>query len=180
MIGPDVGLRLDANRAWTFEQATAFAQGVSGCDLEYIEEPLADAAQMPKLVAACNLPVALDESLVGLPIRELREHTYARAVVLKPTLLGGLAHTLEMAQHAHALGMKPVISSSFESGVGMLALAALASATGRGRVPAGLDTYRMLAADVLQPRLPLDTSEVDIAALAPSAWRIDESRLEKA
>ena len=179
VIGPDVQLRLDANRAWTFEQATAFAQGVSECDLEYLEEPLANVARMPELVAACNLPVALDESLVGLPIQELGEHAYARAVVLKPTLLGGLAHALEMAQHARTLGMKPVISSSFESGVGMLALAALASATGGGRVPAGLDTYRTLASDVLQPRLPFDASEIDMTALAPSAWRIDEARLEK-
>ena len=75
--------------------------------------------------------------------------------------------------------MKPVISSSFESGVGMVALAALASATGRGRVPAGLDTYRTLAADVLQPRLPLDASEVDMTALASCAWQVDEARLEK-
>ena len=178
-LGPDVGLRLDANRAWTLSQATAFADGISGCRLEYIEEPLADATQMPALVAASGLPVALDESLVGLPAERLVEHIYAQAVVLKPTLVGGLAHALKMAQQAHALGMKPVISSAFESGVGLLALLALASATGEGRVPAGLDTYHTLAADVLQHRLPLDKSEVDIQALAEHTWPVDERRLEK-
>ena len=179
VLGPDVGFRLDANRAWTLSQATAFADGISGCRLEYTEEPLADATQMPALVAACGLPVALDESLVGLPVRRLSEHTYAHAIVLKPTLLGGLAHALKMAQQARTLGMKPVISSAFQSGVGLLALLALASATGEGRVPAGLDTYRTLAADVLRERLPLDESEVDMQALARRTWEIDEARLEK-
>ena len=177
VLGPDVALRLDANRAWTFRQAAAFAKGTAACDLEYVEEPLADVAGLLRLAETSGLPIALDESLVGMPVEGLDAHPYARAVVLKPTLLGGLAHALEMARRATALGLKPVVSSSFESGVGLLALLALAAGT--GAAPAGLDTYRALAADVLHPRLPLEAGEVDVAALATSAWRVDVARLEE-
>ena len=177
VLGPDVALRLDANRAWTSDQAAAFAQGTAACDLEYVEEPLADSAGLPRLVEAHGLPVALDESLVGMPVDELERHRYARAVVLKPTLLGGLARALEIARQATALGLTSVVSASFESGVGLLGLVALAAGT--GAAPAGLDTYRHLAADVLASRLPLEAAQVDADALLTSVWEVDEERLEE-
>jgi o-succinylbenzoate synthase len=38
--------------------------------------------------------VALDESLVFMQPEAQGDHDYARAVVLKPTLLGGISRTL--------------------------------------------------------------------------------------
>jgi hypothetical protein len=53
--------------------------------------------------------------------------------------------------------------------VGLRGLAACAAAFGTlgtdGPAPAGLDTYRRLAADTLTPRLPLDAPTVPPAAL---------------
>jgi O-succinylbenzoate synthase len=60
--------------------------------------------------------------------------------------------------------MSTVISSTYESGIGILALIALAAGTGDQAVPAGLDTYRSLAADVLSPRLELPAPKVDVRA----------------
>ena len=96
----------------------------------------------------------------------LGAHRYARAVVLKPVVLGGVRAALAWATAAEALGLVPVVSGAFESGVGMRHALALAAALGGG--PAGLDPYRRLAADVFDPRLPLDGPTVDVAdALAP-------------
>ena len=109
--------RLDANRAWGFEEALAFAEEISGVRVAYVEEPLADPGRLAELAGARGLPVALDESLVGMAPGELGRHPYAAAVVLKPTLLGGVSRTLRLAEEAKAMGAAPVVSSSYEAGV---------------------------------------------------------------
>lgn len=165
-----VALRLDANRAWTWAEAVAFARGVAGLALDYVEEPLAEPARMPELWHDTGLPLALDETLHE-PGGEAALRGWATAAVLKPTLLGGVARTLALAATARSVGVRPVLSAAYESGVGLRGVAALAAAT--GGAPAGLDTYRRLAADVLPP-LPFDRPRVDMPGLfaGPLAVRV--------
>ncbi len=177
-LGDTVVLRLDANRAWSLEEAERFVRGVAGLPFEFIEEPLADPAQLPVLVRETGVRVALDESLAGMQPGALEAHSYARAAVIKPTLVGGLSRTLRFAKRATLLGMKPVISSAYETGVGTAALAALAAGVGGEEVPAGLDTYRQLAGDVLRPRLDLPAPRVDLRAMAATRREIDRRLLK--
>ncbi len=178
VLGGAVSLRLDANRAWGFEEAAEFARGVAGVRVEYVEEPLADPARLPELVREFGVPVALDESLVGIEPEALDGHRYARAVVLKPTLLGGVSRTLRIAERALRLGMTPVVSSAYESGVGTAALVALAAGIGDRDVPAGLDTYRRLAADVLVSPLDLSAPSVQVREASDASRRVDVLGLE--
>ena len=157
---PDAVLRLDANQVWTMEEAVHFAGGIAGVAIEYIEEPLRNPADLPVLWFDTKLPVALDESLLGTAPEGLQGKGWAAAAVLKPTLLGGVARTLRFAAQARALGIRPVLSGMFESGVAHRGHVALAAAT--GGAPAGLAPYNRLAADVLTPRLPLDRPTVDV------------------
>ena len=159
---PATALRLDANQAWTAEEAMAFAEGIAGCALDYIEEPLRNPDDLPVLWFDTQLPIALDESLAETEPAGLQGKGWAAAVVLKPTLLGGVARTLRFAAQARALGIRPVLSGAFESGVGMRGNLALAAAAGGH--PAGLDPYNRLASDVLVPRLRLDRPTVDVPA----------------
>jgi O-succinylbenzoate synthase len=172
-LGDAVSLRLDANRAWSLEEAERFARGTVGLRFEYVEEPLADPAWLPSFARACGVPVALDESLAGIESEALEDHGYARAVVLKPTLLGGISRTLRFAARASRLGLKSVIRSAYETGVGTAALVALAAGVGNEEVPAGLDTYRQLAGDVLRPRLDLPAPRVDVRAMEGTRCEID-------
>jgi o-succinylbenzoate synthase len=174
--GNTISLRLDANRAWGYEQAAEFLGGAPR--LEYLEEPLSDPALLPQLVREYGAPVALDESLVGMNPEVLEDHRYARAVVLKPTLLGGISNTLRLAERALGLGMTPVISSAYESGVGTAALVALAAGIGDHPVPAGLDTYRALAGDVLDTPLGLPAPSVDVIETAVASRAVDVGRLQ--
>jgi O-succinylbenzoate synthase len=106
-----------------------------------------------------------------MPPLALQDHQYARAVVLKPTLLGGISPTQRLAYRAKELGITPVISSAYETGVGTLALVALAAAV--GEVPAGLDTYRRLAQDVLVPPLHLTSARIDVGAMMGTRRALD-------
>jgi o-succinylbenzoate synthase len=172
-----ISLRLDANRAWGYEEAAEFAGGTAGVRFEYVEEPLADPARLPDFVREFGVPVALDESLVGKELEELE--AFAVAFVLKPMLLGGISRTLRVAGRAHRLGVTPVISSAYESGVGTAALVALAAGIGDRPVPAGLDTYRAIAEDVLETPLKLPAPGVDVRETADASRTIDVRRLER-
>jgi o-succinylbenzoate synthase len=162
-LGPRVTIRCDANQAWSMADALFFAEGIAGMGVEYVEEPLRQPGDLALLWFDSGLPVALDESLGDLEPGDLEGKGYATAVVLKPTLLGGVIRTLRFAAQARALGIRPVISGAFESGVAMRGHVAIAAAS--GGAPAGLDPYRRLAADVLRPRLALDRPLVDVPAL---------------
>jgi o-succinylbenzoate synthase len=177
-LGEGISLRLDANRAWGYEEAAEFVRGTAGVRFEYIEEPLADTARLPGLVREFRVPVALDESLVGMEPEKVEE-TFAAAFVLKPTLLGGISRTLRAAGRALRLGVTPVLSSAYESGVGTAALVALAAGIGDRPVPAGLDPYRAIAEDVLKTPLKLPAPGVDVRETADASRTIDVRRLER-
>lgn len=174
-LGNEISLRLDANRAWSYEEAAEFASRAPR--FEYIEEPLADPGRLPELAREFGVPVALDESLVGMDPDGLTGHRYARAAVLKPTLLGGITRTLQMAEAALGIGMTPVVSSAYESGVGTAALIALAAGIGERPVPAGLDTYRILAEDVIETPLGLPAPNVDVGETMEASRKLDVRRL---
>jgi o-succinylbenzoate synthase len=177
-LGEGVSLRLDANRVWDYEEAAEFVRGTAGVRFEYVEEPLADPARLPDLVLGFGVPVALDESLVGMEPEKVEE-TFAVAFVLKPTLLGGISRTLRVAGRAHRLGVTPVISSAYESGVGTAALVALAAGIGDSPVPAGLDPYRTMVEDVLETPLNLPAPALEVRETEDASRTIDVRRLER-
>jgi O-succinylbenzoate synthase len=107
------------------------------------------------------------------------EETFAVAFVLKPTLLGGISRTLRVAEQALRLGVTPVVSSAYESGVGTAALVALAAGIGERPVPAGLDTYRTMAGDVLETPPNLSAPSVGIRETADASRAIKVRRLRR-
>jgi o-succinylbenzoate synthase len=179
VAGPDVALRLDANRAWDYDEARAFLRAVADCGVEYIEEPLRDPTRLVRLSAETGVPVALDETLAETGLEALERWRGVKAVVLKPTLLGGFEMAWWMARRAINAGMTPVVSASFESGAGLVDLAHLAASFGQPGVAAGLDTYRWLAQDVLAERVDMDAGVVDLAQAARAKRTLRFDALEE-
>jgi len=176
-LDASVVLRADANRAWSFDEAVTFAEGIDDLNIVYVEEPLVDPTHLNRLVERTGLPVALDETTRETAPAILRDLPDVRAVVLKPTLLGGLRRTREWGRVARETDATPVLSAAYESGVGTQMLVALAAAG--PEVPVGLSTYDRLAADVYVPPLPLDGPNVDVSSVvAPSKSCIAWDRLD--
>ena len=161
-VGPDMKVRLDANRAWTLAGALDFARRITSVQIEYIEEPLQNPVELPLFHDHTGLPVALDEALLEQPLDAYRSWRGVRAAILKPTILGGLRAAARLAAQATELGWLPVFSAVYESGVGIRALARLAARCGAPGVAMGFDTYRCLADDVLEPRLILRDGALDL------------------
>ncbi len=172
-------VRLDAGRLWELPDAMAFAQAIEGCAIEYIEEPLRDPADLVAFAGRSGLPVALDETVTEQGEYELQQWRGARAAVIKPTLLGGFEIAMFLARKAINLGMMPVISSSFESPVGLIALGRLAAFVNEADVAAGLDTWNWFAANLLDAPLPIEQGRLNLARAAELLRRLNTGSLEK-
>ena len=178
VIGNETLLRLDANRAWSLEDAVSFGKSVNGSNIDYIEEPLADPDHMATYIAQGGIPVALDESLLEHPFERLAKIQGIKAIVLKPTLLGGFRASSRLAHKARQFGLQPVVSSSFETGVGIAGLARLAAAVSRD-IPVGLDTYRWLATDIVLPMIETQKGYIDLEELERRPLEINHPLLEE-
>lgn len=179
-LGDDITLRLDANRAWDFDTALRFARGVAECAIEFIEEPLAIPTRLQQFSKRSGLPIALDESAredIDSP-DFFSENQWAEAVILKPSLLGGIRLTMDWAAQALQHGLKPIISSCFESGLGLIALAHLAAAITEDDIPVGLDTYSWLGADILGTRFNVRDGKLNLDELDASASTINTDVME--
>ncbi len=177
-IPPGVALRLDANRAWNYDTAIAFAAGIQDCAIEYIEEPINDPTELGAFMEETDLPVALDESLVEAPELITSTDPWLDAVVLKPTFLGGFENTIKLARLAIDLGITPVISAAFESGVGLCALAALAAAVDlHGDTAMGLDTQDWFAETLLRSRLVVLDGHLSLRQVGDAGQSVDWKKL---
>lgn len=147
-----VRLRLDANQAWSFEQARSFMHAVGDLPVEWLEEPLrrADAQRLQELGAAGLVPLALDETLGQGQLDELLKLPGLRALVLKPMRQGGLLPCLAIARRAAAAGLATPVTTSLDGAVAVHACLHLAAAVdGLGRPSAhGLGTSQWLARDL--------------------------------
>jgi O-succinylbenzoate synthase len=93
------------------------------------------------------MPYALDDSVLSISPYSLKQRAGLRAIILKPALLGGISVALKFARRADELALLPVISSAFESSLGLLTLANLASAVAPN-VACGLDTASWFSDDL--------------------------------
>ncbi|WP_298443136.1 o-succinylbenzoate synthase [uncultured Ferrimonas sp.] len=146
---PRLRLRIDANQGWNVEQACAFANAVDLSRIDYVEEPclaLTDSLQVHQRSA---MPLALDET-TQQPNYRYQTHPGVVALVLKPTILGHINKLRAIISAAAADGVASVLSSSFESNLGLLALASLAGEF-TPQHDAGLDTLTPLYYDLCQP-----------------------------
>jgi len=177
ILNDEAALRLDANRTWKIEDALEFAQGIRGCRIEYIEEPLSDSALLREFSKEANLPIALDESTREIEPDQLDALDFVAAVVLKPTLLGGFERAAAIARAASKHSTKIVISSSFESPTGIAALAHFAIAYGTEKIAAGLETVTWFEQQIQATPVSLFEGKLNLLQVSQVAGTIDESLL---
>lgn len=142
-----MGLRLDANRAWTPHAAFERVARLAELAPESLEEPLAEFAEviLSALQARVRYALALDESLVSAQWRI--ETCPVRRIILKPMVLGGALPALALARDARRHGLEVVVTTTVDAAPGRWLAAAVAACTG-GDLAHGLDTGRWLEGDV--------------------------------
>lgn len=158
VAGPEkLVLRVDANGAFSAEEAPAKLAALAPLALHSIEQPIqtGQTAALARLCRESPVPIALDEELIGLtePAQQARLLDTVRPafIVLKPTLLGGLAATKQWITMAKARGISWWITSALESNVGLNAIAQFTAAQNVGDFAQGLGTGQLYANNLESP-----------------------------
>ena len=143
-----VELRLDANGAFSPENAMQRLWQLSEYDIHSIEQPIKQNLHedMARICRLSPIPVALDEELIGWHsdeekmqmLRNIRPHY----IVLKPALCGGFQQADRWIATAQALGIRWWATSALESNIGLGAIAQWVSKY-NNPMPQGLGTGQL-------------------------------------
>ena len=154
-------LRIDVNRAWRTTDSMEFFSQFPSDAFDYVEEP----CQNPHDLALFPHPLAVDESFPqDLSLSELESLPTLKALIYKPTIRGGMVHCLPLHKWAVERGITLVLSSSFESDLGLAHIASMAQRLSLS-APVGIGTYHLLQDFVCAPPLQFFGSTVHIPAL---------------
>ncbi|SHE44639.1 O-succinylbenzoate synthase [Fodinibius roseus] len=145
---PGLHIRLDANRAWTTEEAITNLNSIEPVGIEYCEEPLSHPTpeKWGELDRLTNVPLALDESINK---NEQWKHllSYCSFLIIKPMVIGSFSRLFAIRQRARQFNCSLVFTSSLESSIGRTITAVLASGLGSEDHAHGLNTGSLLAQD---------------------------------
>jgi O-succinylbenzoate synthase len=180
VAGADARLRVDANGAWTADQAHRALAAFADVGLDYAEQPCATVADLLLLreslrAAGIGVRLAADESIrrAGDPLAVARTGAIDVAVV-KVAPLGGVRATLAVADALAALDVSVVVSSALDTWVGITAGLAAAAALPTAPPDCGLGTVGLLAADLVTEPLVPHRGRLPVRTVLP-----DESLLQR-
>jgi len=148
--GPQMELRLDANGAWTVDEAVRAIEALAPAGLELVEEPVHGVAAMRAVRERVAVRVAMDETAAQAGALTA---SVADAVCLKISRCGGISALLAQAALVRATGAEVYVASSFDGPLGIAAGLHCAAAL-RCQAACGLATLELFEGmdDVLPVR----------------------------
>ncbi|MBA4181810.1 MAG: hypothetical protein C0506_14565 [Anaerolinea sp.] len=163
-IGPLVALRIDANGAWDEEEAAEVLTLAALHRVRLAEQPIppsAGPAAMARL-RACGVPLAADESC--RTVRDFETLWAAGAmdaIVVKP-MVSGLREAIALLAAAKAADIPAIVTTTFDSGIGVTLAAHLAATLPEPRPACGLATHDRLAHDIVDGVPPVNRGEITL------------------
>lgn len=124
-----ITLRVDANGAFDENNVFGVMEDLAKLDIHSIEQPVdkGNHKLMAEVIHNCEVPVALDEELIGISKAEekqqLLQFLKPAFLILKPSLLGGLKQCEEWIEIAHEHDAAWWATSALESNIGLNAIA---------------------------------------------------------
>ena len=151
-----VELRVDANGGFSPENAMSRLEALAKYDIHSIEQPIKQ-HQWPMMAKLCRetpLPIALDEELIGVNVRSMKEALldtiHPQYIILKPSLHGGIYGCNEWIELAKQRGIGSWITSALESNIGLNAIAhfAVKEYGPNVQMPQGLGTGQLFTDNI--------------------------------
>lgn len=124
-----IEIRVDANGAFSENEALYKINQITGFKIHSIEQPIKknNTDTMSVLCKNSQIPIALDEELIGVFLKQKKEELLLKIrpqfIVLKPSFIGGIRGTLEWISLAEKLNIGWWITSALESNIGLNAIA---------------------------------------------------------
>ena len=154
-----VELRVDANGGFLPENAMSQLEALAKYDIHSIEQPIKQ-HQWPKMAQLCRetpLPIALDEELIGVNVRSMKQALLdtvrPQYIILKPSLHGGIYGCNEWIELANQRGIGSWITSALESNIGLNAITHYAAKVygPNVKMPQGLGTGQLFTDNIPMP-----------------------------
>lgn len=126
--GRNLEIRVDANGAFNENNVFQVMEQLARLKVHSIEQPIQPKqfSLMNKICRECEVPVALDEELIGVKINEateLLDEIKPAYLILKPSLLGGFQMSDFWFMMAAEKNIKWWATSALESNIGLNAIA---------------------------------------------------------
>jgi len=152
----DIEIRVDANGAFSPDDALDKLKKLSAFELHSIEQPIKQ-GQWKKMAELCEktpLPIALDEELIGINDLTqkaiLLEKIKPQYIILKPSLVGGFTASQVWIQLAEKNNIGWWVTSALESNIGLNAIAQW-TYTLNNQMPQGLGTGQLYTNNFQSP-----------------------------
>ncbi|RXJ45990.1 o-succinylbenzoate synthase [Gelidibacter gilvus] len=152
----DIELRVDANGAFSPDEALEKLKRLSDYQLHSIEQPIkqGQVEEMARLCETTPLDIALDEELIGVfdvaDKYDLLQTIKPQYIILKPTLVGGFQGGNSWIKAANDGKIDYWITSALESNVGLNAIAQWTYTLQNDR-PQGLGTGGLFTNNIDSP-----------------------------
>jgi o-succinylbenzoate synthase len=133
-VGAEARIRVDANGAWSSEEALGVLRMIEPVGIELAEQPVADRRAMAELTRSTSIPIAADETVAGVKdARRAAAGGECDLATVKLAKVGGIGEANGIA------GELPVyLSSALDGPLGIAAAAHAAQALPFEGVAAGL------------------------------------------
>ena len=152
----ELELRVDANGAFTTQEAIEKLNLLAELDIHSIEQPIKPGQynSMSLLCSTTPLAIALDEELIGITNYESKKSLLKKIkpqyIILKPTLHGGISGCIEWISIAEEFNISWWITSALESNIGLNSIAQWC-ATLKNSLPQGLGTGSLYTNNISLP-----------------------------
>ncbi|MGN7514225.1 MAG: o-succinylbenzoate synthase [Allomuricauda sp.] len=171
----DIELRVDANGAFSVDEAMSKLNRLSAFKIHSIEQPI-KAGQWEAMAELCKktpLPIALDEELIGVfdvtEKEKLLQTIQPQFIILKPSLVGGINGCKQWIALAEKQNIGWWITSALESNIGLNAIAQFTYALDT-KMPQGLGTGSLFTNNI---ESPLEVSEGKLFYRQSKIWDMD-------
>jgi len=168
-LGPNVHMAVDANAAYTPEQADDLAR-LDDFDLLMLEQPFegGDLVRHARLQARIATPICLDESITSSArAQDMVDLDAGRIVNIKPGRVGGFSQSVAIHDLCRSRGVPVWCGGMLESGVGRAYNVALASLPGF-TLPGDLSpSARYWARDIVEPEWTMEDGLVQVPRTDP-------------
>lgn len=181
-ISPHIHLRLDANEGWDVDEAIVVLAACAPYAIQYVEQPLKarDLSGMRRLRKTVSIPIAADEALSDSEsIVRFLDAEAADVLVIKPQCIGGLRQCRDIIREAARRGVQSVITSSIETGTGVVSALHLATALPEVSLECGLATLHMLESSLLAHQLTIQAGSLVVPQEAGLGVDLDHAALSR-
>lgn len=181
VLGPDHALRIDANQAWTPNQAVRILRALEDCDLDWVEEPVATAniKDLQYLRSASDVRIAVDQGAwLQRDIAKLAVAGAVDVVCTDPSRLGGLLAFTRLAAALDELGVEICRHCGNEFGVFLAASLQACSAV--PNLTSGNQYFDLLRWDIIQQDLTHPSGAFPVSNRPGLGVTLDSEKVEAA